>query len=244
MKNPKGKGVTINDFHTYKDFNLILTDCKIEEPSPITKYVDVPGRKNSLDATESLFGSVTYKNRKIKLSFTGQSKTHQEWISTVSRIANKIHGQLCKVVLDADPSAFWMGRATVAAEKKYWPIDSLTITIDAEPFKYWTEAPDDEWLWDPFSFRDGVIQNLRNQKINGITTVTVRATTRPFVPVVTCTGRMTLRIPAKGDQPETNWILKAGIPKRLDGVLLYDGAYSFIFNGTGTATITFRGESL
>lgn len=244
MKKPIENGATINDFHTYRTYGLILNDCKIDEPGPITKYVSVPGRKTALDATESLYGSVTYKNRKIKMTFTGQSQTMQSWMNTVSKIANKIHGQLCKVTLDADPTCFWMGRATVSANKSVYPIDFMTIEIDAEPFKYWTEEPSNEWLWDPFSFETGVIQNLRNVTITGKTNVTVRASSRPFVPVVTATGRMTLRVIAKGDQPEMNFILKKDIPKRLDGVLLYNNIYTFEFNGVGSATITFRGESL
>ena len=56
-------GVTINGFHTLKDWGLHWNSCLISEPVPITSYVDIPGRKTKLDATESLFGQVTYENR-------------------------------------------------------------------------------------------------------------------------------------------------------------------------------------
>lgn len=244
MMNEKTKGATINGYHTYRDFGLIMTSCSIEAPTPITKYYEVPGRKTPIDATESLSGGVTYKNRKIVLGYTGTNETVTRWIDQYSQVLNTIHGQLVKVTLDTDPNAYWMGRAAVKAEKKKMNVDSLTITITAEPYKYWVEEPSSDWLWDPFNFKTGVIQNLRNQSISGTTTVKVTASSRPLMPTVTPSANMSLRIPAKGDQPETVWTLKKDTPTRLEGVLLFENTYDFIFTGTGTATISFRGESL
>lgn len=238
-------GVTINGKHTLKDWGLHWSDCEISEPQPITKYVSIPGRKTKLDATESLFDSVTYENRTITLQLW-KFEGWREWMQSASKIQNHIAGQLAKITLDIEPDRYWMGRGTVTSEHEAvgYGLTTYQIVFDVEPFKYFSEEPTDEWLWDPFSFEKGIIQNLRNKEIYGTTTVKVIAGEEPVVPVVTCTGQMTLDIPAVGEQPATSWVLKENIPKKLDGVLLYNAEYNFRFNGVGKATITFRGESL
>lgn len=107
-------GVTLNGNHTGTEWGLHWTSCDISEPVPITSYVDIPGRKTKLDATESLFGSVTFENRTITLGFWAKT-TWAQWMALTSKIQTAIGGRWCKIVLDTEPDKYWMGRVTVSS---------------------------------------------------------------------------------------------------------------------------------
>ncbi len=224
-------GVTINGFHTLKDWGLHWNSCQISEPVPITSYVDIPGRKTKLDATESLFGQVTYENRTLTFGFWAQTDW-AEWMELSSQIQSAIAGKRCKVTLDIDLGSYWMGRASVKSEMSADnPVTSFfTITIDAEPYKYRTsnaDAADDE-----------MVSNLNDIQISGNKTISVTAKSIPCTPTVTVTADMTLVV---NDQMYQLW---ANTPLLLEDVVLYKNSTDFIFTGTGKATISFRGESL
>ena len=235
-----GRGVTINGFHTLKDWGLHWQSCQISPPIPITSYIDVPGRKTKLDATESLYGTITFENRTLTFGFFYPC-TWSQWLDLDSRIQTAISGRWCKVILDIEPDKYWMGRAEVSSQMdaENPSLSFFTITIDAEPFKYWMETPSGEdWLWDPFSFKDGVIQNLNNIQVDGTKTQAVVAKNRPATPTITATADMTVTVLSK------SYELKANQPRILDDVVLYTGTTDFVFEGSGLVTISFRGETL
>lgn len=224
-------GVTINGFHTLKDWGLHWNSCQISEPVLITSYVDIPGRKTKLDATESLFGSVTYENRALTFGFWAHT-TWSEWMELSSRIQSAIAGKRCKVALDIDPDSYWMGRASIKSEMRADnPVTSFfTITIDAEPYKYRTGNADNA---------DGeMISNLNNIQVTGTKTITVTAKSIPCTPTVTAAADMTLSVNGQTYQ------LRANVPLLLEDVLLYRNSTDFAFTGTGQVSISFRGESL
>lgn len=233
-------GVTLNGKHTLNDWGLHWSSCDITEPVPITSFIDVPGRKTKLDATESLFGSVTYENRTLTFGFWMEA-TWQQWMNVTSKIQTAIGGKWCKVILDIEPDKYWMGRVTVTSSMS---ADTPTlcffnIIVDAEPYKYWIEQPSGtDWLWDPFSFVDGMIQNLNNIQVSGSKTQAVVGKEVPCTPTVTADADMTLAVKGKTYQ------LQANVPLVLDDVVLYKETTNFQFTGTGKVTISFRGETL
>lgn len=224
-------GVTINGFHTLKDWRLHWNSCQISEPVPITSYVDIPGRKTKLDSTESLFGSVTYENRTLIFGFWANT-TWTEWLELTSKIQSAIAGKRCKVALDIDPASYWMGRVSVKSEMSAEnPVISFfTITVDAEPYKYKTSNTD---VTD-----DEMISNLNDIQISGNKIITVTAKSIPCTPTITPTADMTLAV---NDRTYQLW---ANIPLLLEDVLLYQNSTDFAFTGTGQVTISFRGECL
>lgn len=233
-------GVTLNGNHTGTEWGLHWTSCDVSEPVPITSYVDIPGRKTKLDATESLFGSVTYENRTITLGFWAKT-TWAQWMALTSKIQTAIGGRWCKIVLDTEPDKYWMGRVTVSSSMSADnPVLSFyTIKADVEPFKYWTEQPSGtDWLWDPFSFVNGMIQNLNDIQVTGSKTQAVVGKDTPCTPTVTATAAMTLTVSGK------TYNLVANTPLVLTDVVLYKGTTNFAFTGTGKVTISFRGETL
>lgn len=231
--------MTFNGKHTLKDWGLHWQAYDVTAPVPITSYIDIPGRKTKLDATESLFGSVTYENRTLTFIFW-KHVTWPQFVVLDSQIQNAIGGKKVKVITDIEKDKYWMGRVTVTGSMTAdnYQLATWTMTVDAEPFKYFENTPDADWLWDPFSFVDGVIQNVRNIDISGSKTQAVIGTARPATPTVTATADMKVAVDGK------TYDLKANEPRTLDAVVVYKTTKNFVFTGTGKATISFRGETL
>lgn len=239
----KGKeitGVSIDGIHSYRDLGLVLREMDLSQPEPILKYIQVPGRSTVIDATEALYGKTTYRNRQIKFVFRGFSTSRQEWLSKVSNISNRLHGRRCQVVLDDDPEWYWIGRVTVDADKtaKYW--DDLTISIDAEPFKYQSSTPDNNWLWDTFNFETGYIQNLRTIPVNGAAEFNI-VSPNDLISEITLEASKDMLATIKG----RSFKLAGGKKTRLPGIRLAKMEQAAVrVKGTGTVTVIFEEESL
>lgn len=233
------RGMTLNGKHSFVDFGLRwLEPVEISEPVPKTKKVDIPGRKTPLDATESLYGSVTYENRTIKLHFY-KPLDYATWLVLRSKLDNLYSGQMAKLYLDIDPEFYWLGRCVAVRSTKENPVlADFEFEFDVEPFKYFENTPSEDWLWDPFNFETGIIQNLRNIPVNGSRTVSVTGNDIPVNPTITATADMTVAIDGN------IYNLEANVPRKFIDIVIYKNTKNFAFTGTGKVTISFRGESL
>ena len=103
-------GVRFGNYHSYDDFNLILTQKTIGTPSPKTETIDIPGGDGVLDLTD-FFGEVKYNNRQLSFEFS-TIVPKEEFMELFSRVQNAIHGQKMQIVLDDDSEWFYFGRIT------------------------------------------------------------------------------------------------------------------------------------
>lgn len=250
MEKPK-LGVMFKTDHSLKQWGLIWSGCSISEPIPIVKYVDIPGRKTRLDAT-NFFGETTFENRTLVFDFWEETNWLR-WLQKSSKIRRAINGNKIMIMLDTEPDKYWRGRATVATTMS--PDNPrmafYTITCDVEPYKYLRDAPDDEnWLWDIFNFDDGFIQDnvLKNVAVTSTTTAT-EVSVRSYGPIPlwptisvistsTPAEEMTVTIMNK-----TYNLGKSGSTE-LKGVILPIGVTKFYFKGKGRVTIILNGETL
>lgn len=53
-----------------------------------------------------------------------------------SAVKNALHGRKMQIVFSDDPGYYWNGRISVGAWEYYQGAGRVTITIDAEPYKY------------------------------------------------------------------------------------------------------------
>lgn len=188
IKTLPGRGSGSLSFNTYKDFYLVPTALPvIETPGVKTKTIDIPGANGSIDLTESLTPYPIYKNRTGSLKFAllqdrfeyytrynraphSVSSAYAKdgtamWAKIYSDIANKLHGRKCQIILEDDPEWYYEGRIALnkweSSTDGKWPV--ITLNYDLAPYKLSvytsTELSTDNWLWNPFSFIDGVIYN-------------------------------------------------------------------------------------
>lgn len=241
MRIKRGTGVTFIDekneketFHTYKDYGLILLDKSAPFPEPKTEYVDIPNRDGSIDLTGALGDRfVRYYNRTVE--FTLVDLNYQERFNArFSRMARDIHGKRMKIIFDADPSYYYIGRVVMGPVSKHGLRGDLTVTCDCEPYKYSVVKSSDPWIWDTFNFETGIVTEGGAYTVRGSLTVTVNPGDIPVTPTFICSAQMKLTL--RGE----TYTLPSGSSLNYD-IYLRPGENELTFTGNGTVTIDYRG---
>lgn len=231
------RGVKFDDIHTFEKWGLILTTTDIGFPEPKTEKVDVPGADGELNFSTSLTGDMKYKNRIITLTFVTTEK-YKLWKSLISDIANCLHGQdFERIILDEDSSFYYKGTAEVNQFKSNKSIGTIVIECDVEPYKYDLYSSADDWLWDPFSFVDGIINETKDLIINGELEVTIIGRRKKVIPKFVCENPLELIFNGQ------TYNLPAGTSYSAD-IEITEGENILKFVGNGTVTIEYRGGSL
>lgn len=230
-------GVKIGDKHTFYHWGLIMTDVEIGAPQAKVKKISIPGRNGDLDLTESLAGEVKYENRSIALTFVLVDKSMLKWQTIDAAIKNYCHGKVMDIVFDSDKQNYWSGRCNVTTNKEDAMHSSFVIEIDSYPYKYDVNLTSEEWIWDSFNLKTGIVRRYKNIIVNGNKTVYVIGSSALIVPKIICTSRMFVNFES------TSYELKPGNNK-LSGIKLKNGSNELNFTGTGKVTIEYRGMSL
>lgn len=230
------KGVKFGEKHTYQEWNLILTHTDIDFPSIKKETIDIPGADSELDFTESLAGDVKYKNRKISFDFVTTSK-YKTWKNLMSEIANYLHGRRFKIILDEDPNFYYYGRAEINQFKSDKSIGKITIECDVEPYKYDLTSSNEDWLWDPFNFENGIINETKDIKVVGSREVIIYGRRKKVIPKISCDNQMQVVFNSE------TYNLSSGIQKVLN-MEICEGKNILKFIGNGTVNVEYRGGSL
>lgn len=159
-------GVSFGEYHTWRDWHLKMKRMKIGMPKVKTEYLTVPGMNGSLDLTEAQNGGVKYENRELEFVFDARNCNYQEWSTLISTISAAIHGQKKRIIIDVDPGYYYSGRCSVETEKSNEVLAEIVIVCTCEPFKIDIAALNEPWVWDTFSFTDGVIRKTHEVDIN------------------------------------------------------------------------------
>lgn len=231
-------GVRSGDKHTFDDWGLSLMSIEISEPETITHIIEIPGRRTPLDLTEAVYGEPTFKNRTIKMTFIQDRNRYSSWHGLDSEIRNHCHGRRMQIILDTDPAWYWIGRISVASSKDMVWLTKFEITASVEPYKYAVLSTLDDWRWDSFSFRTGVIRNYKNLSIPESKVITVIGSPVPVTPKIKVSKAMTLVVAGK------SFSLAANVWRQLTGVKVGREPTLFAFTDTGIVSIEFREESL
>lgn len=224
-----------NEKNTWKDWRLRITSIVIGYPEPKLVQTQVPGMDGILDRTEE-FGPVRYSNRKIQIIFDYDGD-YDTWSKISAEISNYLHGINRKVVLSTDPGYYYVGRLKFETTKSNDVICDLKITGDMEPYKYETAPDDGNWLWDPFSFEDGIIREYGNIQVEGQYTMVVPGRKKPVVPIITASDIMTVEFRGM------TYTVEVGRNKLYD-VILTEGENTLIFRGNGVITLEYKGGIL
>lgn len=241
-------GVTFIDdegaeHHTFKEFGIYPKTKGMPDPPKVQKeFIDIPGMDGSLDASQALDGLVHYEDRSYEQEFY-IVKEEPDWHTIYSSLLNTLHGRHVLMIFDDDPIWYYEGRLEVGEPK---PDEAGYITIPIKgtlkPYKYnVTTSTDEDWLWDPFDFEEGVIREYKDIEIVDSGTVTVVGSLMPVVPTITVVSEdgtgMTVTYAGRTYQ------LVDG-DNRIPAMTIQADDYDMVFRGTGTVTIYFREGSL
>lgn len=235
---PGTLGVTIGEKHTLKDWNLGWTAITLGFPEPKTYEQDVPGADGTLDITEAVTGGdVKYKNRSLSLEFETPDEDFFEWGSIVSDIANYLVGKKMKIILDTDPSFYYIGRLTIDVEKTDRINGKLVMSGEVDPYKYEVASPLEDWLWDDFNFETDIIREYGGIKVSGKYELNIYGRRKRVIPVIECDT------PMQVTYNRATYDLPKGKSKVFD-IWLSEGDNLLTFTGNGTVSVDYRGGSL
>ena len=214
------KGIKFGNYHSYRDFGLILATKTIGSPSPKTETIDIPGGDGVLDLTE-FFGETKYDNRSLSFEFSSLV-IPSEFMSLFSRVQNALHGKKMTIILDDDPDWYYIGRISVSEWKADRNIGQLVVDCDCEPYKY----------------QIGTTEVYRS--ISGTSTFTLPTSRKRVVPEVKVTSSSGLSITYGSGNL---WTLASG-SYLLPELELVEGDNPITVTGTGTITFTYTQGTL
>jgi hypothetical protein len=150
-----------------------------------------------------------------------------------------------KIILDEDPSYYYIGRVTVNEWESDKRTSVITITADVDPYKYRMQSTTEDWLWDPFNFETGVIRYYRNLPVWGEMSITVIGDQMDVIPVITVSNDYTV-VPQPGMSVDFNGVrywLQQGANYN-DSIVITEGDNLFTFYGYGIVSFQIVGGIL
>lgn len=193
------------------------------------------GADGVLDFSESQTGDTKYQNRILTISLN--KRKNESCLAEYSRIQNDLHGKRMKIILSEDPNFYYYGKVKVKDYDKYAIKHTIDIECDVEAYKYDITSSDEDWLWDPFSFIDGIINETKDLQVNGELEVSIIGRRKRVVPIFHCEN------PLKLIFNEQEYNLSSGKSYSPD-IEICEGENILKFIGNGTVTIEYRGGSL
>lgn len=119
-----------------------------------------------------------------------KSRKGKIYLQEYSKIQNALHGKYMKIIINKDRNFYYQGNVSVQAYKTENYIKTINITCDVEPYKYERFSSDDDWLWDPFDFYDGIINETKDLEIDGERDVIIVGRRQKVVPKFICSNSM------------------------------------------------------
>ncbi len=217
-----------------KDWGLMLRSVYISMPEIKSNYVDIPGSDGVLDLTE-VSGDVTYNQRQCTFVFDWENN-YSQWRNSISKIANLIHGREVEIVLDDDRSYYYKGRIHLDGTKENDFIGTVTIMGELDPYKYERNLGS-KWLWDEFSFLNGIIRKYENINVDGEKKLVIPGNRKRVIPTFDCSTDMAVNYAGH------TYRLKSGFNK-IYNIMLGEGEHTLVFKGNGNVTVTYVGGSL
>lgn len=233
--------VTFGDKNTWDDWHLIPSSRPMFAPPEVRSTTQtIPGMQGVLDLSEVLTGYPLYDNRSGTMEFI-VAPGYKSWYETYSDIMNYLHGKKMEAYLSDDPYFKYEGRFAVnqwASEEKN---STITIEYSCYPFKMEPFSSDEDWLWDPFDFRYGIIRNFKSLTVDGTLDVKVPGTYDYQSPEFTVTtsagGGMDVKFNG------STYHLDEGTSAN-PNILIKDADTTLTFVGNGTVSIKMRGGRL
>lgn len=212
------KGIQFGIYHSYRDLQMILSEKEIGAPPTKKDALDIPGGDGELDMTE-FFGEPKYGNATHKFTFT---TIQNDLLTQYSKVKNALHGKKMQIVLDADPTYYYMGRCEVDKFHDEHGVGKIAITCDCEPYKY------------------AMQKTAVYQAVDGVVDIPLLNGRKRAVPEVKIETDTSLNIVY---QQSNIWDLGSGT-YTLPELELVEGENIVTVTGTGTITFTWQEATL
>ena len=195
---------------------MILGPKEIGAPSVKKNLVEIEGADGSIDYTD-FFGGPKYGDATHVFPFTA-IVPRSDFLSHYSLVKNALHGQKLRIVLDDDPSFYYVGRCYVSKFTAPNGVGIISVECECEPYKY------------------KVAKTVVTRAVDGAEVITLTNARKRAVPEVTIATDTSLNIVY---QPYNVWDLGSG-SYTLPELELLEGVNEVTVTGTGSITFTWQ----
>lgn len=210
------KGITFGNYHSYRDLKLILVKKEIGSPPVKENEMDIPGGDGKIDLTD-FWGEPKFDNVQHKFEFT-TIEPQSDFLTQYSTVKNAIHGKKVRIILDDDPTFFYLGRCHVSPFTNEKGIGTISVECECEPYKY------------------KLNKTVVTQAVDGTEVITLTNARKRAVPELTITTETSLNIVY---QTYNIWDLGSG-SYTLPDLELVEGVNSVTVTGTGSISFTWQ----
>lgn len=225
-------------YNSWKDWFLIpATAPVVAAPTERTSYVTVPGRSGSWDLSQAVAGRPVFDDREGSWEFYVDNG-HFAWQTVYSTVMAALQGRRMRVILEDDPSYYYEGAVWVDKPSREKNFSKITLKYRLAPYKKEITDSTQDWVWDSFNFETDVVREYEGIVVDGSYTLNIRGTSQPVYPsIILVSGSLNLQV-LRGQTEIYNAAVASGTSQP---VLLELGLYQFIFTGTGTVSVVYRG---
>ena len=230
----------IDDKNTWDDWHLIPSSRPfVSPPTVLENYIEIPGRDGFIDMSELLGGRPHYGPRSGSWEFIVDPDyaLSEPWDTKFSKIMRYLHGKTHHVTLEDDRYCYYEGRLKVNSWRSDANWSSITIGYVLQPYKremYMVGTED--WVWNPFDFETGVVEDYYGLPVSGSSTVEVIGGDEPVVPTIVVNNMGSSFSVSFGG---TSYPLVNG-NNTIPQIRLTEGSNELIFSGVGTVSVQFR----
>lgn len=202
--------------HSYRDLKLILGQKEIGAPSVKTKKLEIEGADGILDYTD-FFDGPKYGEATHVFPFS-TLVPRSEFLTHYSTVKNALHGRKLPIILDDDPSFYYVGRCYVSKFTNPNGIGIISVECECEPYKYKSA------------------KTVVTRAVDGVEVITLTNSRKRAVPEITITTDTSLNIVY---QTYNVWDLGSG-SYTLPDLELVEGANEVTVTGTGTIAFSWQ----
>lgn len=230
---------------SWTDFGLRKTArTKITPPKRKRNIADVLGANGNVNLMRNF--PAVYEARTLTDTFA-LPKRYRFWEQIKSEIYQKLNFTECRIILDRDPCFYWLGPVEVTDISDGRDVLTLKVTATVFPYKYERFSSVEDWLWDPFDFRFGVIRDYRGIAVNSSTTLTIPCQDLDVIPGF-WTSSPGMGVSFNGVSAALTQRSASENPKTYEqfgGIVLPGGGERMLtLTGSGTVDVLYRGGIL
>ena len=123
-------------YNTWDNWHLIPSSRPtFVQPSPVYKFVDIPGADGQKDLTDYLIGRPTYSNRQGSFEFI-VANGWGEWFMRRTELAKYFNGRYLKCYFEDEPKYYYYGRFFFKDWKSDANFSKVTIEYQVKPYRY------------------------------------------------------------------------------------------------------------
>lgn len=222
---------------TYEDFGLLMTHRSIGSPSIKKKSLDVPYRDGKLDYTQSN-GRTYYGNR--PLSFEFKLVNPDDFYKVYSELLEYLHGQNMRITVPEDSEYYYYGMCEMSELDVSKALGKITISVDAETYKYSKSSAQEDIPWDDVHFPTTIFRYIGTLTVTDSYSLLIRKGGVNVVPVFTVSNITSDTFKVRSSRNSKTYNLVAGRNRFPDLTVCGSSDVTLRFTGSATVKVDYR----